>query len=91
VFSPFLTQDRKDKIAEVAANRTLDFAFVLDGLYDVGNVAAVMRSADAFGVCALEWLIVTLQFRCRIFILSIRPLQSIIRTLAQVPAHKNGM
>ena len=47
---PFVTEERKDRIARVIARRTLGIEVVLDGLYDVGNVAASARSAEAYGV-----------------------------------------
>lgn len=50
VYGPFITEERKARIEAVIEKRVLGFEFVLDGLYDVGNVAAAVRSADAFGV-----------------------------------------
>ena len=49
---PHLTDQRLDAIDRTLANRTYNLAVVVDGMVDTGNVAAVMRSADAFGVQA---------------------------------------
>ncbi len=45
----FITQDRKSKIEEVLKKRSAHFAPVMEGIYDRGNISAVMRSAEAFG------------------------------------------
>ena len=47
---PMLTEARRRKIAEVIAARSSSVVPVLDGLIDPHNVAAVLRSAEAFGV-----------------------------------------
>jgi tRNA (guanosine-2'-O-)-methyltransferase len=47
---PLLTEERKARIAEVIAARSNAVAPVLEGVNDPHNVAAVMRSAEAFGV-----------------------------------------
>jgi len=46
---PLLTDQRRARIDSVLAQRTRSVVPVLDGLYDPHNVAAVLRSADAFG------------------------------------------
>jgi tRNA (guanosine-2'-O-)-methyltransferase len=46
---PLLTDQRRARIDAVLADRTRSVVPVLDGLYDPHNVAAVLRSADAFG------------------------------------------
>lgn len=46
---PLLTGQRRARIDAVLAERTRSVVPVLDGLYDPHNVAAVLRSADAFG------------------------------------------
>lgn len=45
----FITDERKAKIQKVLDQRSSYFAPVLEGLYDRGNISAVMRSAEAFG------------------------------------------
>jgi tRNA (guanosine-2'-O-)-methyltransferase len=47
---PWLTEERRARIATVIAARTRSVVPVLDGLIDPHNVAAVLRSADAFGL-----------------------------------------
>jgi tRNA (guanosine-2'-O-)-methyltransferase len=46
---PYLTPERKARIDEVLRGRTFDVATVCEGLYDRGNISAVLRSAEAFG------------------------------------------
>ena len=50
----FLTENRRQKIEEVVATRSDHFVSVLEGLYDRGNISAVMRSAEAFGFYKLH-------------------------------------
>jgi tRNA (guanosine-2'-O-)-methyltransferase len=51
-----LTAERKERIREVVNKRTLDIIPVLDGIHDLGNVSAVMRSAEAFGLQELHFV-----------------------------------
>lgn len=44
-----LTEERKERIEEVLPQRTYTVVPVMDGIYDLGNVAAVMRSAEGMG------------------------------------------
>lgn len=46
---PMYTERRLEKIKQVIKNRTRTVAVGLEGLYDRGNVSAVMRSAEALG------------------------------------------
>jgi len=46
---PLVTPRRRARIAEVVAGRTCTVTPVLEGLYDRGNVSAVLRSAEALG------------------------------------------
>lgn len=45
-----VTERRKREIEDVLDSRTLNVAVVVDGMVDLGNVSAIMRSAEAFGV-----------------------------------------
>ena len=47
---PMLTEERKRRIAEVIGAQSHAVVPVLDGLIDPHNVAAVLRSSEAFGV-----------------------------------------
>lgn len=50
ILSPRLSASRVDTIERVLAARTNDVTVVVEGMVDLGNVSAVMRSADGFGV-----------------------------------------
>ena len=54
VASSHLSADRIARIDTVLDERTYNLAVVVDGMVDTGNVSAVMRSADAFGVQAFH-------------------------------------
>lgn len=47
--SAFLTDERRDRIESVLAHRTNAVATVVEGIANLGNVSAVMRTAEAFG------------------------------------------
>lgn len=47
---PHLTEHRLERIDEVLADRTYNLAVVVEGLVDSGNVSAIMRTTDGFGV-----------------------------------------
>ena len=46
---PLLTPERQQKIQKVAENRCFDISVVLEGIYDRGNISAVMRTAEGLG------------------------------------------
>lgn len=50
LLQPLLVPERVQRLDEVLAARTSALTLVLDGVYHEHNVAAVMRSADAFGL-----------------------------------------
>jgi len=50
VLRPHVSTNRLRRIETTLAGRTYNLAVVVDGMVDTGNVSAVMRSADAFGV-----------------------------------------
>eukprot|EP00037_Helgoeca_nana_P026321 m.296316 g.296316 ORF g.296316 m.296316 type:complete len:129 (-) comp27192_c0_seq1:2619-3005(-) len=45
--------DRQTKMAAVASRRLSGVTCVLEGLYDTGNIGAVARSAESFGITNL--------------------------------------
>jgi hypothetical protein len=47
--SPYLADERKQRIKEVITNRTYSVCIAVEGLLELGNIAAVFRSADALG------------------------------------------
>lgn len=46
---PLLTPDRQKKIERVSRGRCFDISVVLEGIYDRGNISAVMRTAEGLG------------------------------------------
>lgn len=54
LLSTQLTEERKQKIWEIAGNRSQLLIPVLENIYDRGNIHAVMRSAEAFGFYRLH-------------------------------------
>lgn len=53
---PLLTPERKDKIERVISSRIFDKQILLENIYDRGNVAAVLRTAEALGISHLHIL-----------------------------------
>lgn len=49
ILRPLITEERVARIEEVLARRTRTVVPVIEGLVNMGNVSAVMRSADALG------------------------------------------
>lgn len=45
----FMSEERRQRIERVVANRTYSICPVVEGLVDLGNISAVFRSADALG------------------------------------------
>ena len=54
VLEPEISEERWARIAEVVARRSWDVVGVCDNPYDMGNAAAVMRSAEAMGAGELH-------------------------------------
>lgn len=50
ILGPQITPPRRQKIQDVVADRTFNIVTVCEGIYDRGNVSAVMRSAESLGV-----------------------------------------
>jgi tRNA G18 (ribose-2'-O)-methylase SpoU len=49
-----MTEERIQRIQRVVSQRTYNVVPVVEGLYDMGNLAACCRSADAFGLGAVH-------------------------------------
>jgi tRNA (guanosine-2'-O-)-methyltransferase len=54
LLGPYLTAEREARIDEVLRGRTRSIAVVVEGVVDTGNIAAVMRTADGFGIQELH-------------------------------------
>ena len=61
--APFITPERRKKIDRVVAARTYSVVPVLEGLYDRGNVSAVLRSAEALGYQAVHLVELSKKFK----------------------------
>lgn len=60
----YVTEERRARMEAVVAGRTYSVVPVLEGLYDYGNISAVMRTAEALGCQALH--IIDLQERYKL-------------------------
>ena len=54
VLTSYIGEERRGKIQRVVSQRTFTVVPVLEGLYDRGNVSAVMRTAEALGYQAMH-------------------------------------
>lgn len=54
LIGPLLTPARREKIARVVGGRRFSTAVVLEGIYDRGNVSAVMRTAEGLGYASFH-------------------------------------
>ncbi|GAX77510.1 hypothetical protein CEUSTIGMA_g4954.t1 [Chlamydomonas eustigma] len=54
MFEPFMMEGRNARILEVIEHRSFSILPVVEGLYNMGNLAAVCRSADAMGFGAVH-------------------------------------
>jgi tRNA (guanosine-2'-O-)-methyltransferase len=50
ILHPHVAERRRAEMETVLDGRTLNVAIVVDGMVDLGNVSAIMRSAEAFGI-----------------------------------------
>ena len=55
--APLLTDERVTRLKEVVSRRTYNFVPVFENPYDLGNISAVMRSAEAFGFLECDLVI----------------------------------
>ncbi len=51
---PILTSERQNRIEQAVKNRCFSVVPVLEDLFDRGNVSAVLRSAEAFGLAQVH-------------------------------------
>jgi tRNA (guanosine-2'-O-)-methyltransferase len=49
ILGPQMSETRRDTVERVLAGRTANLSVVVEGMVDLGNVSAVMRTADGFG------------------------------------------
>ncbi|GAB4818225.1 hypothetical protein N2152v2_005271 [Parachlorella kessleri] len=54
LITPLLGDERLDRFDSVIGNRTFNVLPIVEGLYDMGNLAAIVRSADALGFGAVH-------------------------------------
>lgn len=50
----FISENRSKRLKDIAKNRTENLTVVLDGVRNYHNISAVIRSADAFGLCSVH-------------------------------------
>lgn len=53
---PYVTPERAAKMEAAIARRTYSVVPILESTYDMGNLAAVCRSADAFSFGAVHYV-----------------------------------
>lgn len=63
LLAPFISEERRARIEEVLARRTCTVAPVVEGVYDMGNVSAVLRTAEALGYQAVHVVESTERFK----------------------------
>lgn len=51
---PLLTKERQNKISTVVEKRNFNTSVILENIYDRGNMSAVIRSAEAFGITRFD-------------------------------------
>lgn len=56
VLAPIITDIRRERIESVINERTFNVAVVAEGLCDMGNINAVLRSAESFGFLPIHIL-----------------------------------
>ncbi len=49
LINPYISEPRKNRIAQVVKDRSFSVVSVLENIYDRGNASAVMRSCEAMG------------------------------------------
>jgi tRNA (guanosine-2'-O-)-methyltransferase len=54
LLGPMMTEERRATLRDVAATRSYEITTVCEGLYDRGNVSAVLRTAEGLGYPAVH-------------------------------------
>ncbi|MBF0297756.1 MAG: RNA methyltransferase [Oligoflexia bacterium] len=54
ILSPYVSDERKQKIDSILAQRTYTITCILDNIHDEGNINAVIRTAENFGYQSLN-------------------------------------
>ncbi|HOK10112.1 MAG TPA: RNA methyltransferase [Candidatus Hydrogenedens sp.] len=60
---PWLTEQRANRIEQVIEGRTYTITPVLDGLYDIGNINAVLRTSEALGFQSVHVIETSVRYR----------------------------
>lgn len=60
---PHVTEERFARIQDVVKNRIPNASVILENIYDRGNISAVMRSAEAFGLHQLNIIELSEKFK----------------------------
>lgn len=55
LLEPFMIEERASKFTKIIENRIFDIVPVVEGLYDLGNVAAVCRTVEGLGIGKRRW------------------------------------
>jgi tRNA (guanosine-2'-O-)-methyltransferase len=63
ILGPMLLPSRRARIDETVAGRTYSIVPVLEGLYDRGNVSAVLRTAEALGFQSVHVIDSSMKFK----------------------------
>ncbi|UPQ98560.1 SpoU-type tRNA/rRNA methyltransferase [Chloropicon primus] len=54
LLEPFMIEERASKFSKIIENRIFDIVPVVEGLFDLGNVAAVCRTVEGLGIGSLH-------------------------------------
>ena len=55
LLEPFMIEERASKFTKIIENRIFGIVPVVEGLYDLGNVAAVCRTVEGLGIGKRRW------------------------------------
>lgn len=63
LLAPRLTDSRREKMLQVASNRTRRIKLLLQDVHNPHNVSACIRSAEAFGICDVDVVTLSPKFK----------------------------